>query len=123
MMFEYTKNNHFKFGYNGLNQYQERTGPTDKFTFDYGRSENHCQNWREANNLAAKMIYERKVDDIYILLSGGMDSEICLRSFLDQGLTVKTVSLKFTDIPQEELIHVERLRKQHNLNHSYVEMN
>lgn len=123
-MFEYTSANHFKFGYNGINHFQFRNNTKDQFSAEYGIAQNKYLNWRQANQLAAREIYEKKVGDITILLSGGMDSEICLMSFAEQNLTFKAVTLRFTDIDQSyELVHVERLKKQYGLKHEYFDLN
>lgn len=122
-MFEYTQGNHFKFGYNGMNLYQQRASSTDRFTAEYGQAKKNLKNWRQANEDAALDIYEKKEGDLWLLLSGGMDSEICLRSFLDQGLPLKTVTLRYKDIDQnEELIHVDRLIRDFNIDHQFVDI-
>ncbi len=122
-MFEYTKNNHFKFGFNQLNQYQSRTSPEDIFTFEYGKITDPNINWKDANKKAATEIYEKKIGDIYILLSGGLDSEICLRSFTEQNLPVRAVTLRFSDAVQdEEIKYIEVLKKDVDFKHEYVDI-
>jgi hypothetical protein len=122
-MFEYTHNNHFKFGYNGNNFYQQRESHDEKFTAQFGPIDRNCRSWKEANELAAKMIYDHKVGDIYILLSGGMDSEICLKSFLNQNLKVKAITLRFNDVTQgNEIEHVERIKSKYQIDHEYCEV-
>lgn len=121
-MFEYTLDNHFKFGYGGINNFQDRTSSNEPFTAQYGRISRQVQSWRDANLLAAKEIYERKSGDLVLLLSGGMDSEICLKSFTDQDLPIKALTLRFTDIePTQELKHVERIVNRYKIKHEYVE--
>lgn len=122
-MFNYTSNNHFKFGYNGKNKFQDRLNTRDHFTAEYGVITNPELNWRESNNLAAREIYDKKQGAIVVLLSGGMDSEVCLKSFIDQNLTIKAMTLRFIDIDQKnELKEVERMRSQYQLNHEYVDV-
>jgi hypothetical protein len=122
-MFEYTSSNHFRFGYNGTNQFQARTTPDERFTAEFGSIWANCRDWKEANMLAARKIYEQRVGPVTILLSGGMDSEICLRSFLDQKLDIKAVSLRFTDVKQDdELKHIERLKNDLTFKHEYIDL-
>ena len=122
-MYEYTYQNHFKYGYNNSSYYRSRSKLEEKFTAEFGRALIPNLNWREANNLAAVRIYEKKVGDIYVLLSGGMDSEICLKSFVDQKLPVKTISLKFLDIDQsKELEHINRIVKEYDVPHHFEEI-
>ncbi len=123
-MFQYTFQNHFKFGYNHLNKYQYRTSENDVFSFEYGKVLNTDLTWRQSNELAARQIYSNKFGDLYVLLSGGMDSEICLRSFIDQSLPVKTISLRFLDLDQtEELAYVYKAIKKYNIvNHIFVDI-
>jgi hypothetical protein len=82
-MFEYTENNHFKFGYD--NQwFIDRPNVNNKWSVQYGQCKRPVQNWREECKLAASKIYDqRKGLPIDILFSGGKDSEITLRSFLE----------------------------------------
>ena len=122
-MFEYTLNNHFKFGFNHLNQYQSRTSIEDIFTFEYGKTTDPNISWKAANEKAAKEIYEKKIGDIYILLSGGLDSEICLRSFADQNLPLRAVTLRFSDaIQHEEIKYIEILKKEIDFKHEYIDV-
>jgi hypothetical protein len=121
-MHVYTFNNHFKFGYDGNNFFQDRPHATANFTAEYGKITKTCDDWRKSNEVAAKMIHEKAKDPV-VLLSGGMDSEICLRSFTDQGLPVKAVSLRLIDINQEEIGHIERIKKEIYFKHQYVDLN
>lgn len=84
---EITNNNHFKFGYD-KNWYVPRTSLFQKWTCQYGKIEK-IYNVREANARAASLIGERATrlgKEVYLLLSGGSDSEIAARSFLDAGV-------------------------------------
>jgi hypothetical protein len=82
-MFEYTLNNHFKFGYNN-NWFVDRVNEKDNWSIQYGQCKRPVKNWREECKLAASMIYDQRQGlPIDILFSGGMDSEIVLRSFLE----------------------------------------
>ena len=123
-MYEYTLGNHFKFGYDGTNNYQDRSSERQIFSFEYGKARVENLSWRQANELAARQIYDRKSGEIFVLLSGGMDSEICFRSFYDQKLPVRTVSLRFLDINQaEEMSYIQKSIAKYGItNHEFVDV-
>jgi len=82
-MFEYTLNNHFKFGYNN-NWFVDRKNEQDKWSIQYGQCQRPINDWKKECKLAASIIYEKREGlPIDILFSGGMDSEITLLSFLE----------------------------------------
>jgi hypothetical protein len=82
-MFEYTLNNHFKFGYN-KNWFVDRVNKDDKWSVEYGQCKRPIKDWREECKMAASIIYDKRQGlPIDILFSGGIDSEIMLRSFLE----------------------------------------
>lgn len=126
-MYQYTYKNHFKFGYQKNNNeyfFSERQSPNDVFIATYGAYEDRDLTWRQANQKAAQLIYANKISDLWLLLSGGMDSEICLRSFLDQKLTLKTVSLVYKGQQNiEESDFIKKLISEYSLKHEYVEIN
>ena len=123
-MYPYTKNNHFKFGYNRESYFVDRKNEKDQFFAEYGRCEHLVNNWREANELAAQNIYDAKQGDLWVLLSGGLDSEICLESFLSQKLTCKAVTLRYMDVNhQAELQFVEKLKGKYTFHHEYIDVN
>lgn len=123
-MYPYTKNNHFKFGYNRESYFGDRKNEKDQFFAEYGRCERSVNTWREANELAAKNIHDAKQGDLWVLLSGGLDSEICLESFLTQKLPCKAVTLRYLDINHKtELQFVEKLKKKHAFHHEYIDVN
>jgi len=82
-MFEYTLNNHFKFGYN-KNWFVDRDTEDDNWTVQYGQCERPLKDWREECKFAASTIYEKRQGlPIDLLFSGGLDSEMMLRSFYE----------------------------------------
>lgn len=122
-LYPYTYKNHFQFGYKDKKAFELRTHPQDQFYAVYGSIETPLTNWQDANQLAARKIYDQKAGDITILLSGGVDSEICVRSFYDQKLPFKTVSLRYEGgVNQSELVHVERLKSEIAIKHEYVDL-
>lgn len=81
-MAKYTNRNHFKFGYNGQ-YFNLRKFPEDMWNVKYGRCERNPENFRDECINSAKLIYEATEKNIYVLMSGGLDSEIVARSFYE----------------------------------------
>lgn len=95
IMFQYTADNHFKFGYNKI-WYIDRVGPKDKWSVEYGRAERPVQNFRIECIAAASRIYEQREGlPIDILFSGGSDSEIVLRSFLELKIPMNVHIMRY----------------------------
>ena len=70
-MFEYTLNNHFKFGYNN-NWFVDRVNEKDNWSIQYGQCKRPVKKWREECKLAASMIYDQRqglpIDILFILI-------------------------------------------------------
>lgn len=96
-MFEYTLNNHFKFGYNSV-WFSDRTSPLDQWTVRYGQCTRPVESFRNECIKAAENIWERRDgSSIDVLFSGGSDSEIVLRSFLALGVPVNVHIMRFSN--------------------------
>lgn len=93
-MFEYTKKNHFKFGYKESGWYRNRTLSNETFVCEYGRAE-RTMDFRNANIYAAKYIANIATDDISLMFSGGSDSEIAARAFIDAGVPFRAAVMRF----------------------------
>lgn len=118
-MFEFTKNNHFKFGYQKSNQQPDwfcnRTSPTDIFVCEYGRAESKLD-FRSANVYAAQYISKIATDDISIMMSGGSDSEITAWAFLDAGVPFRAAVLRFDGgSNQHDINYAIEFCKRHNI--------
>ncbi len=89
-----TYKNHFKFGYNG-EYFNLRKSPDDIWNVQYGRCKRESFDFRSECINAAKLIYESTDLPIYILLSGGIDSEIVARSFIDANIPITCIIARF----------------------------
>lgn len=96
-MFEYTKNNHVKCHY---------TNDHD-FYFTHGTVTSY-KSWREECKLTAQEIYDKHGDNLVLLFSGGLDSEVMLHSFLANGIKPKVVLFRY-----------ERNLNLHDLNYAF----
>jgi len=95
----YTLNNHLyytiggrKFGHreSGLEKYEVFTGQIDK---DHYRT----SSWRDELKRTADTVLTEYGKDLVVFLSGGTDSEIVVRNFLEIGFKPKCVTIKFKD--------------------------
>lgn len=93
----YTLNNHLyytiggrKFGYreSGTEKYEVFTGQIDK---DHYRK----SSWRDELTRTASTVLREYGKDLVVFLSGGTDSEIVVRNFLEIGFKPKCVTIKF----------------------------
>jgi hypothetical protein len=86
--------NHFSFGYDG-NKFNFRTSADQKWWVEYGRCSRRPENFRNECIETAKLIRKNASDSIYIMFSGGVDSEVVLRSFVEAGIKVSAAILRF----------------------------
>tara|TARA_B100002019_G_C21202626_1_gene564870 strand:- start:176 stop:1144 length:969 start_codon:yes stop_codon:yes gene_type:complete len=90
MEHQFTHNNHFKWGYN-KRWFTERVKQQDRFTVLFGACEREPMSFKEECYDVA-----RKIDNyaymqgtsIELMFSGGSESEVMLRSFIDQDIKV-----------------------------------
>lgn len=121
-MFEYTKNNHFKFGYQDCGWYMNRTNPSQRFVCDYGRATS-VLGYREANIAAAKYIESIATDDIAIMLSGGADSEVAAMAFIDAGVPFRASILRFENgLNAHDIQYAEKFCTKHNITIDYYDL-
>lgn len=93
--------NHFKFGTcvgtQGGVPFSFREQESDRWFVEYGRSEFTPLSFRDECLRTARRIRENTNLPIDVLFSGGVDSEVALRSFLDAGIDVRVWSVRFKD--------------------------
>lgn len=92
MQFSYQ--NHFKFGYDG-SWFCRRSTPEQAWVVRYGRSHRKSKNWYEECIETARLIRQQTKLDLWVLLSGGIDSEVVLRSFVAAKIEVRTAIMRF----------------------------
>ena len=89
-----THNSHFEFGYDGI-PFRFRQNKDQQWFARYGVCERAPYSFDVECFETAKLIRRLQPDPIWILFSGGADSEVVLRSFLQQNITVKVAILRF----------------------------
>lgn len=95
----FTHNNHLKYTI-GDRQFGWRENSQEKYQLTVGQIDhNHYKNSNYAEELkrVADLIYKDLGNDLVIWLSGGTDSEIVLRNFLDIGIKPTCYTIKFKD--------------------------
>jgi hypothetical protein len=91
-----TYNNHFKFGYNG-EYFNLRQSPDDVWNVKYGRCDNEPFDFRTECTIAATKIRESTSLPIYVAMSGGVDSEVVARSFIDASIPITAIIATYDD--------------------------
>lgn len=88
-----THNNHLQFGWgNGTFNFDNKFG---EFWVKYGSVEYQPASFREECVSAAKLIGESSDKPILVCFSGGLDSEIMVRSFQEAGVPFEVAIMKF----------------------------
>ncbi len=122
-MFEYTYQNYFQFGYSNGRRFCNRQDPSETFIATYSHCHKQVDSWREANRLACIDIAEKAKGPIWVLLSGGTDSEICVRSFYEARVPIQIATLRFKNKENaHDLQYVEKLRSQLDCEIHYFDM-
>jgi len=76
-----TRDNHFKFGYDDT-FFVDRVRGDQKFSVTYGQCKSPIFDWRyHCTKSAEEISVTYKDKPIYVCLSGGIDSEVVVRSF------------------------------------------
>ena len=111
-----THKNHFEFGFtNGAANEQVRApvsfrdSSDDQWFVRYGRCQRMPGSFREECLQTARRIRENTGLPIDLFFSGGVDSEVALRSFLEAGIDVRVLSLRFkNDLNAHDVEWVKR---------------
>ena len=126
MSLPYTIDNHFTFGYNGVPFAEKKNYETDKFFCTYSRCSREPGSFKqECINTANEVSLQAKqLDRIpYLFLSGGLDSEVVAKAFLDAGVDFKVISFRFkNNFSSHEIHYIDKFIKKHNLEHSYYDI-
>lgn len=94
-MFQYTADNHFKFGYDKT-WFTDRTSEKNKWSVEYGRCNRTVQSFRLECISAASRIYDQREGlSVDVLFSGGSDSEIVLRSFKELKVPINVHIMRY----------------------------
>lgn len=95
-----THRQHFEFGYEREGRFRPftaRQSSSDLWTVRYGRSERMPLSFRSECGETARIIRRNTDQPIVVLFSGGVDSEVALRSFVESGIEVSVAILRFAN--------------------------
>jgi hypothetical protein len=109
-----THRNHYRFGYDGVNNFQFREDRDQQYTAEFGRAKT-ITNFKQESINAAKQIYrDSNGKQIYISLSGGVDSEFIVRSFLEAEVPFEAITARFENNANEyDLFYVDKLQSKY----------
>lgn len=96
-MTNFSLDNHLKYRIGG-NIFGHRTNHLEKFVVSVGKIDPNYYNkssYREELRRTADIVYRELGKDLVIFLSGGTDSEIVVRNFLEIGVKPRCVTIKF----------------------------
>ncbi len=85
-----------RFGYNGA-AFNFRQTPQDEWGVSYGPCSRPTLRFNEECFKTAQLIRDKNPGEIVLLLSGGVDSEVMLRSFVEQRIQFKVAIMEFKD--------------------------
>jgi hypothetical protein len=126
MPMPYTIDNHFVFGYNQVPFSRKLNVDTDKFFCTYSRCSRQPDSFKKECVQTARIIGDQsaKLSRLpYIFLSGGLDSEVVVKAFIDAGVKFKVISFRFTDnLSSHETYYIDKFVDKHSLNHSYYDI-
>lgn len=110
----FTHKNHLKY-FIGNQEYGFRTNPLEKYVVTFGKiDEDYYKNTTYRTELLriADLVYQNYSKEFALFLSGGTDSEIVLRNFLDIGIKPNCYTIKFkNDYNLSDVIEAENLAK------------
>lgn len=120
-----TLDKNFSYGYNdGL--YNQRQGIDDTFNCYYQQASYIPTSFKEECHKVALNIsdYARSKNTIpVILLSGGLDSEVVARSFLEIGREFEVITSKFSnDLNYHEITYVKKFCSKYNIPINYFDI-
>lgn len=122
---ELTKYNHIRYWFNDDPDQLFRRHPFESAHMSFGY-DGFVQTNRTFNECLIDTALEFKYKhpkDFYIFLSGGLDSEIAVRSFLQAGVKFRPIILKFiNDFNKEDVESALRLNNELNLNSIVAEI-
>ena len=89
-----SENNWYSWSYGGLPPFSRQTGLLP-FNTHFSKHTASVASFKEELLNAAKSTMDYKIGNIVVLFSGGVDSEIILRAFLDIGVTPEVIIARY----------------------------
>jgi hypothetical protein len=117
-----TRDNHFKFGYNGR-PFGVRRQASDKFFIEYGRCQRPVLDWRAECVSAAREIRSRTNKPLYLCFSGGLDSEVVAESLRFAQVPFRAAITRFkNDLNLHDIAWAVIYCEQHQIPYEFMEL-
>lgn len=125
-----TADNHFEFGFSNSRggtsrevPFSFRTEESDQWFVRYGRCSRLPLSFRKECLATARLIRESTRLPIDLFFSGGVDSEVALRSFVEAGISVRVFSLRFAGgLNAHDLEWVDRTCRKLDVAPTYIDL-
>jgi hypothetical protein len=112
---ELSHRNHFRFGYDGR-WFVERPSRFAAWEVAYGRATYQAPDWRAACLDTARLLRAATELDLWVMFSGGLDSEVVLQSFLFAGIPVRAAITRFAhDLNRHDIGYAIRFCEAHQV--------
>lgn len=121
-MFNFSHNNYIEYGW-GEQLYGYRRNTKDKFWFKFNKCTQHPLDFRSECIRAVKLIYESTEKKILIHFSGGIDSEIICRAFIEANLPFEVCIWRYNHkINQHDIEYAIRFCKEYDIKYTFFDM-
>lgn len=122
LAFPYTHDNHFRYGYDGQ-WFVNRTSRDQVLQHTYGKVTRQID-LRTAALHAAELIANSTDKQIFVTMSGGIDSEAVASSFLSIGADFTAAIMRFSDGDnQHDIRYAEKYCRDNNIPIRYFDIN
>ncbi len=112
---ELSHRNHFRFGYDGR-WFVDRPSIHASWEVAYGRATYQAPDWRAACVDTARLLRAATELDLWVMFSGGLDSEVVLQSFLFAGIPVRAAITRFAhDLNRHDIAWAIRFCEAHQV--------
>lgn len=125
-MLPHTSDNHFAFGYgSGMFNPQDRSSENTLWC-SYSRCAREPGTFREECIRTAKLVAieaERLGRPIFVMLSGGLDSEVVAKAFVEASVSFECITYRFKGgLNSHETRFVDAFVRRHKLKHRYYDI-
>lgn len=119
---ELSHRNHFRFGYDGA-WFGERPSPFASWEVAYGRASHEPVDWRAACIDTARLIRAATDLDLWVLASGGLDSEVVLQAFMFAGIPVRAAITRFRgDLNRHDIGYAIKFCETHQIGYRLFDL-
>lgn len=125
-MLPYTLDDNLRFGYgSGLFNPIEKTGPNTMWC-SYARATRTPLSFPDECVRTAQLLKQQADSlgrDVYVLLSGGVDSEVTAKAFIEAGISFQPITFRFNHgLNEHELVYVRKFCERHGLETQYYDI-